>query len=279
MEWFRFYTDTVHDRKIRRLPPAQRWLWVAVLTVAKMSPEPGKLLLSERNVTETLHVTGEVTASNVAVTNDDLSDIAKVDIQDVEDGMKAFQTQNMVHVDDGVYVVTHWKKRQYISDSSADRVKRHRDKTRRYSNVTVTPPETDTDTETERDKDQKIAVGGISEIEIQIGKAYEQSFHYTPNKVQLSKLSYYTELGMEIELIYLAIRKTRLKGADINYLFRILDNQYDRGIRTIAQAELDDAKHQTAAGGGFDERYSVRSRTSPTDGNKRSITSGKVGKV
>jgi len=51
--------------------------------------------------------------------------------------------------------VLHWDSRQFISDSSAERVRRHREKnkkeanktTKRPCNVTVTPPDTDTDTE------------------------------------------------------------------------------------------------------------------------------------
>ena len=49
--------------------------------------------------------------------------------------------------------VLNWNKRQYISDSSAERVARHRankKSTVTESNVTVTPPDTDTDTDTEK---------------------------------------------------------------------------------------------------------------------------------
>ncbi|MCL6443142.1 MAG: hypothetical protein K6T83_06760 [Alicyclobacillus sp.] len=37
MEWFRFYTEAISDTKIRRLPPAQRWLWVVMLSLARKS--------------------------------------------------------------------------------------------------------------------------------------------------------------------------------------------------------------------------------------------------
>ena len=46
--WFRFYVEALSDRKLRRLTPAQRWLWVAVLGAARQSPIPGHLMVSER---------------------------------------------------------------------------------------------------------------------------------------------------------------------------------------------------------------------------------------
>lgn len=74
MSWFRWYNETISDRKLRRLPTAQRWLWVAVLTLARQSPEPGRLLLSE----------------SVPVTEDDLVDAAAIDMEDVRAGLVAF---------------------------------------------------------------------------------------------------------------------------------------------------------------------------------------------
>lgn len=43
---------------------------------------------------------------------------------------------------------TSWDKRQYLSDTSAPRVAKHRAKVKQACNVTVTAPDTDTDTET-----------------------------------------------------------------------------------------------------------------------------------
>jgi hypothetical protein len=49
-----------------------------------------------------------------------------------------------------------WDKRQYVSDTSAARVRRHRERKKQAleqeCNVTVTPPDTDTDTEKEKIK-------------------------------------------------------------------------------------------------------------------------------
>lgn len=47
---------------------------------------------------------------------------------------------------------TAWDKRQFASDSSAERVAAHRERVKQSCNVTVTPPETETETETEKVK-------------------------------------------------------------------------------------------------------------------------------
>lgn len=45
--------------------------------------------------------------------------------------------------------VVNWDKRQFVSDSSAARVAKHREAKKRVCNVTVTPPEAEADTDTE----------------------------------------------------------------------------------------------------------------------------------
>lgn len=133
----------IYDRKIRRLAPAQRWLWIAVLTFARNSPKPGYLLLSEGRF------------GNVSVTVEDLADAAAIPLEEVQKGVQMFIDQNMLHLENDVFVVTNWEKRQFESDTSTDRVRKFREKQRstvetemkRFSNVSETPPDTDTETE------------------------------------------------------------------------------------------------------------------------------------
>ena len=47
---------------------------------------------------------------------------------------------------------SNWDKRQYVSDSSAERTREYRKRMKRHGDVTVTPPETETETETETEK-------------------------------------------------------------------------------------------------------------------------------
>ncbi|WIG60449.1 MAG: HNH endonuclease family protein [Ktedonobacterales bacterium] len=106
MEWFRLYNEALHDRKLRRLPVAYRWVWVAVLAMASASPERGALLI----------------AGNVPAAFEDMQDTAAVDLADVRSAVSAFEQQDMLvrRASDGAWVVVNWQKRQFISDARKD---------------------------------------------------------------------------------------------------------------------------------------------------------------
>lgn len=98
MTWFRFYTDTIYDRKIRRLSFPHRWLWVTVLSLAKESPIQGKLLIVE----------GE------PMTVEDIQDAANVPLREVAEGIKIFTRYGwLTRCGNGVYTVVNWD--AYIS--------------------------------------------------------------------------------------------------------------------------------------------------------------------
>lgn len=158
MHWLRLYTDITDDRKLRRLTPAQRWLWIAMMTEARKSPEPGCLMLTD----------------GVATTPDDLADIAAVDIEEVHSGLDAFEQQKMIAWDDGVIMLLNWEKRQFESDNSTERWRRWKakqdandgppvEKKQRQqsanvgSNVGPTPPEAEADTEPETETEGELA--------------------------------------------------------------------------------------------------------------------------
>lgn len=162
MNWFRLYTETTRDHKLRRLPVAQRWLWIAVLSLARQSCIPGHLLL----------------APNVPVTTEDLADEAAVSIEEVESGIVSFTAKEMLHLDHGVYVVSHWHDRQFESDDSTRRVNEWRARQditdevdvtlqQRYINSGgATLPETDTESETDPELDihARLPVDDCSDI-------------------------------------------------------------------------------------------------------------------
>jgi len=110
MPWFRFYCEALQDRKLRRLPVVQRWTWVAVLAAARQSPQPGLLLVGDD-----------------AMNADDLADIAGVSVKDAKASIEAFAATGLIEDVDGVWSVVSWGKRQYDSDSSSKRVRKHRD--------------------------------------------------------------------------------------------------------------------------------------------------------
>lgn len=110
--WVRLYTEIKNDRKLRRLPPARRWLWITMLCIAKDSSRQGWLLVGKG-----------VPANSV-----DLADEADIPLDEVEAGLSDFVELRMLEKVDGVWHLLNWDKRQYVSDSSQERVQRHREK-------------------------------------------------------------------------------------------------------------------------------------------------------
>ena len=93
--WLRLYTEIIYDSKLRRLPPSRRWLWITLLCIAKVSPRPGWLLLSE----------------GVPVTVKDIADKAAVTVNVVKAGLSDFTYLRMVERLMGWWLLN-WDKRQ-----------------------------------------------------------------------------------------------------------------------------------------------------------------------
>jgi hypothetical protein len=150
MQWFRFYTEAISDKKLRRIARDNNesmahvlGVWTIVLSMASDSPKRGRLLIS----------------NEVPATIDDINDAAGCNVTATFQKLLVTELVTVDVTDDGqtVYVVPAWDKRQFESDSSATRVRRHRERkkatqnsanvteVKRYSNA----PDTDTDTDTE----------------------------------------------------------------------------------------------------------------------------------
>lgn len=112
MPWFRFYVEAVHDRKLRRLKVETRWLFVACLAAARQSPEPGWLLVGE----------------NDPMDWDDLADFAGMTRKQVETGTDALTAAGVLAFDitRNAWHVPSWNDRQYESDTSTPRTRKHR---------------------------------------------------------------------------------------------------------------------------------------------------------
>lgn len=137
--WFRLYVELIWDRKIRRLTPAHRWLWVSVLACARQSPIPGHLMLSEKQ----------------PMSWEDLADAASMKLSDVEKGTDKLHDLGLIEYDQTVeaWFVPKWNDRQFESDETTKRTTKHRSK-KQQRNVPsphdVTPPETEAE-----DREQK----------------------------------------------------------------------------------------------------------------------------
>lgn len=137
--WFRVYVEAFGDPKIRSLTPAQRWLWIAILAAARQSVVPGKLLLSRSQV----------------MSSRDLADFAGVDVRVVTNALPLLESLGMVRWEKRprCLVVCQWKERQYESDNTTERTRKHRSR-EQGRNVPTSFPGTPPESESEnRDRD------------------------------------------------------------------------------------------------------------------------------
>lgn len=164
LRWFRMYTDAVDDEKLRLLAFEDRWHFVAIMCCKAAGMLDGE---------DTHELLSRKLAVKLGVQLRELDEIIR-------------RLSEVALVDRDTYQPLAWNKRQYKSDTSAERVRKHREKKsdvtamkrdvtkdvthsndlstkktdtnqndadkKRYCNVTVTPPETETETETESEE-------------------------------------------------------------------------------------------------------------------------------
>lgn len=167
MPWFRFYSEALTDRKIKRV--CQRTgvpkalvlgVWAVFLSLANESPERGKLMFSE----------------GMWLTEEEVLAETGLDIVTFNKIVREFHALNMISFTAG-YEIVNWDNRQFDSDNSTARVRRYRARKRaqkaqkqeehphqeikqinlktaetlvkRFSNVIETDPDTKTETDSE----------------------------------------------------------------------------------------------------------------------------------
>lgn len=131
--WFRTYSEAAFDPKfdiigsqLRLEPLFVFGVWMKILCIAGASPVRGSL-----------YVTAVKRYSNGDVTN-----LLRISNEVCNALLDAFIEMDMIDLDEnGAYHIKNWNKRQYSSDSSAERVRKHRqkEKMKQECNVTVTP--------------------------------------------------------------------------------------------------------------------------------------------
>lgn len=156
--WFRFYAESVNDPKVQRLAAHLFKTWVNLLCLASAN---GGTLPSREDIAFQLRMSDHDANSQI----DELIGLGLLDIA----AGKSLEPHN-------------WKARQFMSDISKDRVRKHRTKKAEASlkpecNVTVTPPDTEqiqiTDTETE----QKVACATAALPEVSDLKVLSDRLH------------------------------------------------------------------------------------------------------
>lgn len=120
-KWFRFYADAMRNPKVAALSDREFRLWVQVLSVA--SENDGRVPPAE-----------------------ELKHMLKARLDHLLTGLERLISTGLIDRLERGYEPHNWKKFQYKSDTSTERVRRHRDE----RNVSVTAPEAETDTDTEK---------------------------------------------------------------------------------------------------------------------------------
>lgn len=150
--WLRINEDCIDNPKILKLPEALRWQWVALLCVASKN-------------------------DGVLPPIDDVALCLRVPEAKAAEFITKLVKARLIDRDGDHFVPHNWTKRQFKSDSSTERVKKHRDKQRNVSvnvtrnvsstvseTVTETPPEQSrADTEQSRADARELDENGLKE--------------------------------------------------------------------------------------------------------------------
>lgn len=120
--WLKLWTDTLSDRKLRRLAPEQKWCWIGLLLLAAETDKDGKIELAE----------------GVPMIGEDFIGALDVEPETWESAYSYFLRMGMVVIDgDGFVVIVNYTKRQEPTDpTAAERMRRYRNKDRTAPNVT-----------------------------------------------------------------------------------------------------------------------------------------------
>ena len=132
-QWFRLYAEFATDPKVQMMSEADQRRFIMVLCIRCSNDDV------------TLH-------------DDEIAFQLRISSDEWERSKAVFLKKGLIGEDNRP---TAWDRRQFVSDSSAERVRKHREKkkqaAKRACNVAVTPPEADTDTDTDTEVHQAAA--------------------------------------------------------------------------------------------------------------------------
>lgn len=172
--WFRMYGELLQDRKIARvarLTGQERMAvigaWAGILCLASDSPARGMLLL----------------APGVPYTVEDLAEEIGTERETMAALVKVFIELDMLCAEEDLLIVSHWADRQFESDSSTERSRRHRAQQQecngdatlqdRCGNAPEAEAEADTDTEAEAEQKAAAPAANAEELTARIFSIWE----------------------------------------------------------------------------------------------------------
>lgn len=143
-QWFRLYSEFAHDPKVQMLSEVNQRRLIMLFCIRCN----GDVTLQDEQVAFQLRISMDEWLASKAT----------------------FIDKNFINNDNQVL---NWDKRQFVSDSSAERVAKHRERMKQSSNVTVTPPEQNR-TDTEHNRTEQIYMSDFdvfwSEYPKKVGK-------------------------------------------------------------------------------------------------------------
>jgi hypothetical protein len=182
--WFRLYVELLHDPKIQRLPPDR---FKDLINLWCLCAAHGGVVPSDEDV-----------AFGLRITPQEVATIIKFFIEQGFIDEKRAVTSPLVTCDKNAVTeiqnfrhIHNWNKRQFISDTSAERTRKYRKnkkkgdyEMKRHSDVTcdvttpspVTPPDTDTESDTDKKKRKKERVDFVKKIDSPVAAAPSRSF-------------------------------------------------------------------------------------------------------
>jgi hypothetical protein len=129
------------------MTPHHQWAFIILLCLASDNSERGRI-------------------DNL--TDEEIAYQIRMPVEDWQTLKAKFKVKGMIDWDETGIKITHWARRQFESDNSTERVRKHREQKRlatattketgvkRFSNVNATPPDTDTDPDPDPDSDPEI---------------------------------------------------------------------------------------------------------------------------
>lgn len=143
-QWFRLYSEFAHDPKVQMLSEVNQRRLIMLFCIRCN----GDVTLQDEQVAFQLRISMDEWLASKAT----------------------FIDKNFINNDNRVL---NWDKRQFVSDFSAERVAKHRERMKQSSNVTVTPPEQNR-TDTEHNRTEQIYMSDFdvfwSEYPKKVGK-------------------------------------------------------------------------------------------------------------
>lgn len=164
LPWFRFYTEALDDPKVQRLPPHLFKTWVNLLCLAAQN-------------------------NGYLPSLDDIAFRLRLSAQDAEQQISELILAGLLDITETGRTPHNWSKRQYVSDSSTERVRKHRQKQAETAcNVSETASET-TPEQNRADTDPEDARARASgdEVDRQWAQAYVDSERIKSGKTAKSQ--------------------------------------------------------------------------------------------